>query len=477
MEDLAQKTEALRTSSAPGPPEGFDPNAVAHLARELGQVKSYFEGQISTLGPHMEALMAQLQEEHFRPRELTPRTEVITLTEQNRPCEDLSEGIPPNPQKVSEAGPSNPFMHQQRDQPDGSNYETQRSDGVSDHRVPPHDGMPPRGNLDRNANFRHCRGTDRRFFYDQGKFEPGAVEHFPQGKKLPRIKVIIRPLRGFVFSEAPTPSGPPLTPIPVHVYPGGGGIPWYGPGVYNTIATALPDPVALKDVQFRDVVPTWDGDGVKAQDWVLSYAAREQDMGGTLGEGKLIKPLLGAIRKEFADLIDKRVIRRNLSYAQVKEGVLRDFNRRVNRNVRDHVFHGLTVPKNCSVGELPNFTADCIYWGSQVREGVTFGHAPQRFLDPLVHHDGLTYKIYNKENTSRGLEFTYLTLYLFCEVELRHNNAVKRHQDHQKWRSSPLDKRPNVASLNIMGAEAMEDRVNATGESKALPNANDAQVF
>ena len=123
---------------------------------------------------------------------------------------------------------------------------------------------------------------------------------------------------------------------------------------------------ALKDAQVRDVVSTWDGDGVKAQDCVLSYARWERVVGDALGEGNLIKMLLGAIPKDVADPIDKRVIRRNLSYAQVKEGVLREVNCRVNRNVPDHVFQGLTVPKNCSVGELSNFMEDLFYWGSQV---------------------------------------------------------------------------------------------------------------
>ena len=132
------------------------------------------------------------------------------------------------------------------------------------------------------------------------------------------------------------------------------------------MATPLLDPRALKDVQVRDIVPTWDGNRVKAQDWVLSYANWERDVGVALGEGKLIKTLSGAIPKDVADPINKRVTRRNLSYAQVKEGVLREVNRRVNRNVPDHVFHGLTVPKNCSVGELSNFMEDFIYWGSQV---------------------------------------------------------------------------------------------------------------
>ena len=94
------------------------------------------------------------------------------------------------------------------------------------------------------------------------------------------------------------------------------------------------------------------------------------------------------------------MVRTNLSYAQVKESVMREINRRVNRNVPEHVFHGLTVPKNCSVGELSYVMEDFIYLGSQVREGVTFGHARRRFLDALVHHDGLIYKIDNEENKS-----------------------------------------------------------------------------
>ena len=168
------------------------------------------------------------------------------------------------------------------------------------------------------------------------------------------------PLRGCVFPEAPTISGPPLTPTPLHVYPGGGGTPWYCPGVYNTMATPLLDPRALKDVEVRDVIPTWDGDRMKAQEGVLSYARWERDVGVALSEGKLIKTLLGAIPKDVADPIDQRGIRRNLSDAQVKEGVLREVNRRVNRNVPDYVFHGLTVPKNCSVGELSDFMEDFI---------------------------------------------------------------------------------------------------------------------
>ena len=117
-------------------------------------------------------------------------------------------------------------------------------------------------------------------------------------------------------------------------------------------------------------------------------------MGVALGEGKLIKTLLGAIPKDVMDPINKRVICRNLNYAQVKENILREVRRRVNRNVPDHVFHGLTVPKNCFVSQFSNFMDDFIYWGSQVREGVTFRQARQRFLDALVNHDSLSYKAY-----------------------------------------------------------------------------------
>ena len=72
LEDLAKETEGPKTSPAPGPPEGFDPNAVAQLAWELGQVKSCFEGQIRTFGHNMDPLKAQLQEEHLRPKGVHP---------------------------------------------------------------------------------------------------------------------------------------------------------------------------------------------------------------------------------------------------------------------------------------------------------------------------------------------------------------------------------------------------------------------
>ena len=87
------------------------------------------------------------------------------------------------------------------------------------------------------------------------------------------------------------------------------------------------------------------------------------------------------------------------------------------------------------------------------------------------------YRIYNEENNSGGVEFTYLPLYLFRQAELRQKYAVKHHQDHRKWRLLPLDKRPNVASLNFMGAKPVEEQVNVIGEFEAPPNANDAQVF
>ena len=77
------------------------------------------------------------------------------------------------------------------------------------------------------------------------------------------------------------------------------------------MATPLLDPRALKDVQVRDVVPTSDGDGVKAQDWVLSCARWERDVGVALGKGKLIKTVFGAIPKDVADPINKRMIPRN----------------------------------------------------------------------------------------------------------------------------------------------------------------------
>ena len=71
-EGLGKNTEGPKTSPAPGPPEGFHTKAVPHVERELVQIKLYFEGQIRTLGQNMNALMAQLREEHLRPRGVNP---------------------------------------------------------------------------------------------------------------------------------------------------------------------------------------------------------------------------------------------------------------------------------------------------------------------------------------------------------------------------------------------------------------------
>ena len=72
LEDLANKTEGPKTVPAPGPPVGFDANIIAHLERELLQVKSYFEGQMRTVEQNMNAVMAKLREEHLRPGGVNP---------------------------------------------------------------------------------------------------------------------------------------------------------------------------------------------------------------------------------------------------------------------------------------------------------------------------------------------------------------------------------------------------------------------
>ena len=59
--------------------------------------------------------------------------------------------------------------------------------------------MAPRKNRDPNADSRHCRGIDIRFFDEEGKFEPWGMEYFPQGETLPKMKPILGPLRGFVL--------------------------------------------------------------------------------------------------------------------------------------------------------------------------------------------------------------------------------------------------------------------------------------
>ena len=155
----------------------------------------------------MDDLKAQLHEEHLRPKGVHPMDQDYHRDRAEPAPRGPFSGYVAEPSRVSEAGPSNPFMHPQWDRPDDLDYETPQYDGASDHRVQTHNGMPPWGNRDPNAECRHCRGIDLRFFDDEGKFEPGAMEHFPPGEKLPKIKPIMGPLKGFAFSEAPTPSG------------------------------------------------------------------------------------------------------------------------------------------------------------------------------------------------------------------------------------------------------------------------------
>ena len=124
LEDLTSKTEGPKTSPAPGPPEGFDPNAVAHLAWELGQVKFYSEGQIRTLRHNMDALKAQPQEEHLRPKGVNPMDRSYYPDGAEPGPRGPFGGYFSEPSRVSEAGPSNPFMYPQPDRPDAFHYET-----------------------------------------------------------------------------------------------------------------------------------------------------------------------------------------------------------------------------------------------------------------------------------------------------------------------------------------------------------------
>ena len=193
LEDVARKIEGLKTSPAPGPLEGFDRNDLAHLEGELVQLKSYFEGHIGTRGQNVDALSAQLREEHLRPTGVSPMDGGYYPDSAELVPRGPFGGYGPEPSRVSMAGPSNPFLYPQRDRPGGLHFERPQYDGVSDHRVPTHDGMPARGNRDPNADFRDIRGIDLRVYDDEGKFEPGAIEHFPQGVKLPKIKPIMGP--------------------------------------------------------------------------------------------------------------------------------------------------------------------------------------------------------------------------------------------------------------------------------------------
>ena len=156
LEDLAKKTEGQRTSPAPGLPEGFDQNAVAHLEGELVQVKPYFEGHIRLLGQNMDALMAQLRKEHLRTRGVSSMDRGYYPDRAEPAPGGPFGGYGPVPSRVSEAGPSNPFLYPHWDRPGGLPYETSRYDGVSDHQAPTHDGMRLRGNRDPSADFRHC---------------------------------------------------------------------------------------------------------------------------------------------------------------------------------------------------------------------------------------------------------------------------------------------------------------------------------
>ena len=124
LEDPAKTTEGPKTSPAPGPPESLDQNAVAYLERELGQVKSYLEGKMRTLGHNMDTLMAQLQEEHLEPRGVNPIDRGYYPDRAEPAPGGPFGGYFSEPPRVSGAGPSNLFMHPQRNRPDGFHCET-----------------------------------------------------------------------------------------------------------------------------------------------------------------------------------------------------------------------------------------------------------------------------------------------------------------------------------------------------------------
>ena len=88
------------------------------------QVKSYFQGQIRTLGQNMDVLMAQLREEHLRPRGLNHMDRGYYPDTAEPALRGSFGGCFPEPSRVSEAGPSNPVLYPQQDRPDSLHSET-----------------------------------------------------------------------------------------------------------------------------------------------------------------------------------------------------------------------------------------------------------------------------------------------------------------------------------------------------------------
>ena len=120
--------------------------------------------------------MAQLREEHLRPRGVRPMDRGYYPDRAEPAPRGPFGGYFPEPSGESETGPSNPFLHPQRD---GLMVSLMRRRDTMESQTIGYQLMMACHRGEPHCRFQALSGIDLRFFDDEGKFEPGAIEHFP----------------------------------------------------------------------------------------------------------------------------------------------------------------------------------------------------------------------------------------------------------------------------------------------------------
>ena len=309
--------------------------------------------------------------------------------------------------------------------PQGESYHSRSSVEVNNPTT--HTGSsPPHANP--QGDWRHCKGLDVRFFDDDLFFNPFSPLDFKDETQLPKVKPTGIPSFGAAFAEVrPREEDEGTTDVKDSFHQG---IP--GPGLYGTSATPYLDPKSLTETQALMTVPHWDGKGEAGVEWKESYLVWDNDVGRALGDAVRRRVLRAAIPKDLANSFGKRIDRRRRGYAALEKLVFDEVDRRANPDVISDKWKALELPAKPTALDAAGFMDDWLYYGSQVKGGVTHQGARDQFLDALgPRQENFIYKLYLEERR-KGKEHNYLEIFQVLMTELMARDAAHNKQDH--WR-------------------------------------------
>ena len=179
-------------------------------------------------------------------------------------------------------------------------------------------------------------------------------------------------------------------------------------------------------------VPRWHEKGDLGVEWTKSYSSWDNDVGRALGDAVRRLVLRAAIPKDLANSFGKRIDRWRRGYAALDKLAFHKVDRCASPDVISDKLKALELPAKPSALDAAGFMDDWLYYGSQVKGGVTHQGARDKLLDALgPRQQNCIYKLYLEERR-KGKEHNYLGFSLVLMTELMVRDAAHNKQDN--WR-------------------------------------------